>query len=108
MWKQDEIRKLTIQLDDDGVLTGRVELRTADGKRGYQAELRGRLAVAGKSVTGFQLVALGKFFGEGRYTRNAPKGRFPLAVTFELADGSDIADTVAPQGARGWLAGYLK
>lgn len=108
MWKQDEIRKLTIQLDDDGVLTGHVELGTADGKRGYQADLRGRLAVAGKSVTGFQLVALGKFFGEGRYTRNAPKGRFPLAVTFELADGSDIADAVAPQGARGWLAGYLK
>ena len=40
-------------------------------------------------------------------TRNAPKGRFPFAVAFTLADGSDVADKIPPQGSRGWLEGYL-
>ena len=44
----------------------------------------------------FDVVARGSFFGEGRYTRKAPKGRFPLAVAFSLADGEDVADRVEP------------
>jgi len=48
------------------------------------------------------------FWGEGRYTRRAPEGRFPFAVSFTLADGSDIADAIPPQGSRGWVGGYLR
>ena len=59
-------------------------------------------------VTRFDLVASGQFRGHGRYTGNAPKGQFPLAVAFKLADGSDVADRIPPQGSRGWVAGYLK
>ena len=107
MWKSEEIRSLKIQLRN-GKISGSVHLETDDDTRGYRAELRGHVLSSGNTVTGFELVALGKFFGEGAYTRNAPDGRFPLAVTFQLADGNDVADAVAPQGARGWLDGYLR
>lgn len=107
MWKVGEIKNMELDLED-GKLVGAVHLETEDGTRGYKAELRGNLKASGNRVTEFQLVALGEFFGEGRYTRNAPHGKFPFAVAFQLADGTDVADAVAPQGARGWLDGYLK
>lgn len=107
MWKEREIRELQMTLKN-GKLTGRVKLATNDGKRGYEAELKGRVVVKSGKVIRFDLVALGRFHGEGRFTRRAPKGKFPLAVAFELADGKDVADKVPPQGARGWLRGYLR
>ncbi|MCR9292977.1 MAG: hypothetical protein NXI32_09690 [bacterium] len=107
MWKQDEIRQLECELVD-GRLRGKVQLQTADGQRGYEAQLLGELWVRDGSVVRFDLVCLGEFWGQGRFTGGAPEGRFPLAVTFTLADGSDMADAVPPQGARGWLAGYCQ
>lgn len=107
MWKPEEIRSLNLQLSE-GRITGRVKLQTADGQRGFEAELLGFVESSGGKVTRFDLVALGKFHGEGRYTGGAPKGKFPLAVTFTLADGSDAADKVPPQGSRGWVRGYLR
>jgi len=107
MWKEGEIKEMDLQIDK-GTLVGSVRLETEDGSRGYQAELRGHIRVVGDNITGLDLVALGEFYGEGRYTQNAPDGKFPLAVAFQLADGTDVADAVAPQGARGWLDGYLK
>lgn len=107
MWRENEIRELKMTLKD-GRLSGQVKLATADGKRGYDAELKGIVTVKNGKVVRFDIVALGKFHGEGRYTRRAPKGKFPLAIAFELADGSDVADKVPPQGARGWLRGYLR
>ena len=106
MWKLGEVKEIHLQVDK-GTLVGAVHLETEDGSRGYQAALRGQLKVVGDVVAVFELVALGEFYGEGSYTRNAPEGKFPLAVAFQLADGTDIADAVAPQGARGWLDGYL-
>jgi hypothetical protein len=105
MWRENEIRELDMQLKD-GELRGTALMQTASGERGYRAELRGNVTVQNDRVVQFDLVSLGEFWGEGRFTRGAPEGEFPLAVTFTLADGSDIADSVAPQGARGWLAGY--
>lgn len=107
MWKIDEIKSMRLVLED-GKLVGAVHLETADGSRGYQAELRGHIKYVGSAITELELVALGQFFGEGTYTRNAPEGKFPFAVAFKLADGTDVADAVAPQGARGWLDGYIK
>ncbi len=107
MWKEGEIKEMDLQIDK-GTLVGSVRLETEDGSRGYQAELRGHIRVVGDNITALDLVALGEFYGEGRYTQNAPDGKFPLAVAFQLADGTDVADAVAPQGARGWLDGYLK
>ncbi|MGI9468692.1 MAG: hypothetical protein ACR2OA_16360 [Rubripirellula sp.] len=107
MWKVGEIKSVDLEIDK-GKFVGSVHLQTDDGSRGYQADLRGQIKVVGDDITAFELVALGKFFGEGTYTRNAPAGKFSLAVAFQLADGTDVADAVAPQGARGWLDGYLK
>jgi hypothetical protein len=107
MWKADEIRKLDLQLND-GQIRGAVHLETKDGSRGYQAELLGVVQVDGGRVVGLQLVADGQFWGDGPYTRGAPDGQFPLAIAFTLADGSQVADAIPPQGSRGWAPGYLR
>jgi hypothetical protein len=107
MWQEREIRTIEMKLDN-GRLTGNVRLVTSDESRGYKAELKGFITVKEGKVVRFDVVALGKFWGEGRYTRGAPEGKFPLAVSFSLADGSDVADAIPPQGSRGWLGGYLR
>lgn len=107
MWKADEIRSIEFSLKD-GRLSGSVHLETASGKRGYKVSLRGHVEKKNGKITRFDLVALGEFWGEGTYTRGAPKGKFPLGASFTLADGSDIADGVPPQGSRGWVRGYLR
>ena len=107
MWKEAEIRKSEMKLDN-GRLTGHVRLATSDESRGYDAEMKGFIKVKGGKVVRFDVVALGNFWGEGRYTRGAPEGKFPLAVSFSLADGTDIADAIPPQASRGWLGGYLR
>ncbi len=107
MWKPDEVRVIDVELKD-GRLHGNVELATADGSRSYRAQLLGFVRTEKDRVVAFDLVADGWFRGEGQYTRNAPEGEFPFAVSFRLADGTDAADAIPPQGSRGWVAGYLR
>jgi len=107
MWEVGEVRECEVALRE-GRMQGSVHLQTADGKRGYRAELLGFVRVAEEKVVGFDLVASGSFWGEGQYTRGAPTGEFPFAVAFTLADGSDVADAIPPQGSRGWVEGYLR
>lgn len=107
MWQEREIQKLDMTLEN-GRLSGTVHLKTQNGHREYQARLLGKVEVSKGKVTRFDLVALGQFRGEGRYTRGAPEGKFPLVVAFELADGKDRADLVPPQGSRGWVPGYIR
>ena len=107
MWKADEIRSIEFSLKD-GRLRGSVHLETASGERGYKVSLLGHVEKKNGKITRFDLVARGDFWGEGTYTRGAPKGRFPLGASFTLPDGSDIADGVPPQGSRGWVRGYLR
>ena len=107
MWRDKEIRQLKMTVRGNRI-EGQVLLRTDSGDRGYQAELFGELEVKAGKVVRLDLLARGDFWGDGPYTRNAPKGRFPLAVSFTLADGTDVADRIPPQGSRGWLPGYLR
>lgn len=107
MWKDGEIRKLDVRLEK-GKLKGTVHLETDDGKRGYQADLLGSVETKEGKVARLDIAVKGQFWGEGPFTRNPPKGKFPLAIVFTLADGKDPADRVPPQGSRGWLAGYLR
>jgi len=107
MWKPDEIQNSEMKLDRDQ-LSGRVELETRNESRGYQADLKGIVEVRDGKVVRFDVVALGDFWGQGRYTGGAPEGKFPLAISFTLADGTDVADGIPPQGSRGWLKGYLE
>ncbi len=106
MWKKGEIRHMELTCRD-GSISGRIELETDDGSRGYQAAITGNYSVDDEKIVSLEMAATGLFYGEGRFTRNAPDGKFPLAVYFQLADGSDIADRIPPQGSRGWVDGYL-
>ncbi|MEO1995172.1 MAG: hypothetical protein ABGZ17_07850, partial [Planctomycetaceae bacterium] len=107
MWKPSEIHKRDVTLSN-GRISGQFQLQTAGGDRGYEANLKGVLETRDGRVVRLDLVAKGQFWGQGRFTGGAPKGRFPLAVSFTLADGTDVADGVPPQGSRGWLRGYLR
>jgi hypothetical protein len=107
MWRDDEIRKLELTLRD-GRLSGVVHLETKSGDRGYRAELLGAVEVKDGRVTRLDLVARGQFWGEGTFTRGAPKGKFPVAIAFTLASGQEPADRVPPQAARGNAAAYLR
>ena len=107
MWRENEIEKLEGKITN-GQLRATVQLKTAKGDRGYHTQLLGKLEIKNGRVTRLDLVAKGQFWGEGTYTRNAPKGKFPLAIAFTLADGKDAADTIPPQGSRGWVQGYIQ
>lgn len=106
-WRTGEVRVAELELAD-GRLQGRVELRSADNAREYVTELLGHMKTDSQGeLTRFDLVALGQFEGEGRYTRGAPPGKYPFAVAFRLIEPACAADRVIPGGARHNLAGYL-
>ncbi len=107
MWKEDEIVNLDMKLQN-GKVTGSVSLKSKDGSRSYNAEILGFIEFKSNTLSKFDLVAYGKYQGEGKYTKGAPKGKFPYAVSISLADGSDIADKIPPQGSRGWVKGYIE
>jgi len=106
-WSFDEIQSLVMAIKD-GVVTGSVKLATSDNSRGYEADLRGHIEITEGQVTRFDMAAEGKFWGEGRHTGWAPKGKFPLAITFQLVDVSKLENQAIPHGAKGWLDGYYE
>jgi hypothetical protein len=107
MWKTAEILSSRFSISGD-TITGSAELKTLAGDRTYSAHLRGHMLIKDGKVTKFDMVADGMFSGEGQYTGGAPNGKFPLAVSFTLADGTDLADSVPPQAARGWVDDYFR
>lgn len=106
-WRPDEVResdlKLTVSEPPAGLLTlsGTARLHSFDVRRGYEARVQGQLRFerAGDRFARVDLLSWGEAWGEGTYTRGAPKGRFPLLVAFSLAGGAP-ADRVPPQGSR--------
>ena len=107
MWKRAEVLSSRFKISGD-TITGSAEMKTLAGDRMYSAQLRGQMMIQDGKVTGFNVVADGLFSGEGQYTGGAPKGQFPLAISFTLADGTDLADAVPPQAARGWVDDYFR
>lgn len=105
MWNRNEIRKLEVNLTA-GTVRGEFHLETDDQSRGFEGEFFGHVESEDGKLTRFDLVAKGNFWGEGRYTGGAPEGKFPIAMAFCLANGTDAADNVAPQGTKGWLPSY--
>ena len=106
-WGESEVVSRQFAMDGDQI-TGHVELKSAAVDRTYSASLRGQLTLTDGKITALKMVANGLFSGEGPYTGGAPKGQFPLAISFTLADGTDFADAVPPQAARGWVDGYIR
>ncbi|MFK7769845.1 MAG: hypothetical protein AB8B55_21735 [Mariniblastus sp.] len=107
-WTVEEVKSLKISVDKKGIVKGSVHLETADGKRGFQTKIYGHAKADGETIAQFDLVAKGEFWGRGQYTGFAPEGKFPLAIAFRIADGTDLADSVVPHGAKGWLDGYYQ
>ncbi|MEM9410616.1 MAG: hypothetical protein AAGA30_05855 [Planctomycetota bacterium] len=107
MWDIDELKLVRMSMSKTGVINGSVRIESKDGKRGYSAALRGQVKRKGNKLKSFNMVAKGLCFGDGPYTPHAPKGKFPLAVAFRMADGTDIADPVQPQGTKGWFHKYV-
>lgn len=106
MWTGDDIESIEMSLTDDGVFRGEVEVKSS--LAGFRTKLVGIVKFDGERLQQFDIVSRGWYHGEGTYTKNAPEGEFPLAVAFRMADSSDSANVVAPQGSKGWLGGYLK
>jgi len=100
MWAPSEVKELALDLKG-----GRVRLESGDGDRTFAAAMAADVAFRDGKLVKFDLVARGKFSGEGKFTRNAPPGPFTLGVAFTLSKGGEVAK-VAPQGARD-LRGYL-
>ena len=107
-WQDAEIRKVEMSIKD-GVLTGTAHIETANGDRGYKAELRGFVEAKDGRLMRFDVVSRGQAWGYSGCTEAAhPKDKFTLAVAFRLAPGTDEADKVMPQGAKSWLPDYLR
>lgn len=105
-WKKDEVKQLQLAIDKAGIITGKFHLETADAERGYTGKLTGhaKFDPSGK-LAGFQLLATGKHWGEGRYTRGARPGKTPLGVYFEHVADPQTPDLIPPQGIH-WERGY--
>ncbi|MFK7909080.1 MAG: hypothetical protein AB8F34_00605 [Akkermansiaceae bacterium] len=105
-WKKNDIKTLSIYIDKIGIITGKYQLETTDGKRGYNGSFKGviKFDSSGK-LTDFQMLAMGKHWGEGRYTGGARPGKTPLAVYFDFVEKPQAADLIPPQGIH-WEQGY--
>ena len=107
-WQDAEVKQVEMTIKD-GVLTGTAHLETANGDRGYKAELRGYVEVRDGKLTKFNLVSRGEAWGYSGCTEAAhPKDKFMLAVAFRIAPGTDEADKVMPQGAKSWFPDYMR
>ena len=106
IWTVDEVREIKLTVDA-GKLSGTAKLETKDGKRGYDATLRGELVFKDDGdLSRFDLFVEGDFWGTGQHTMEPPPGKFPLVIAFTLADGTDLGDSIPPHASRGWIDGY--
>jgi len=106
MWRADQVRSVEAVLRD-GRLVGSVQLETARLRRGYAASLFGLVHVEGDVLTQFDVVARGLAWGRGYHNGGAPRGKYPLAVRFTLAQGVWPFDAVPPGAARTRASEYL-
>jgi hypothetical protein len=92
-------KRVRMRLDGSVLLATDENATKAD--RGYDARLLGYIEFDSdkKTLTRFEVVALGDHWGETPLTRGARAGRKPLGVAFELGTRA-AADRVPPQAAR--------
>lgn len=113
VWTRTDLRGAEMALVVEDPTAGRLRLEgtarmASEGDaRGYEARLQGYLEYDRRAdrFRRFDLLSWGEAWGEGPYTRNAPKGRFPLLISFSLA-GNTPSDRVPPQASRD-LHGYF-
>jgi hypothetical protein len=69
---------------------------SADGKRGYDAQVLGFVETNEGKVTRFDVLVKGQFWGDTAETRGAPNGKHPLAIAFSLISGQEETDKIPP------------
>lgn len=110
MWRSKDVKtdKWALRRDKGfHRLTGTASAASADGKRGYDMTVAGRIRARGGKVRTFDVIARGEYWGGGKYTSNdLPNGRFAFAVAFRIAADDAWAKT-PPQGSRD-LHDYLR
>ncbi|MEM7784063.1 MAG: hypothetical protein AAF623_11975 [Planctomycetota bacterium] len=107
-WNKTELKMLQLNLATDGKLTGIFQLENAKGNLGFEGEILGEIRFESEDLIRFDMVAKGMFRGHGWFAPHPPKGKFPVAIAFTLADGTDVADRLIPHGAKGNIDEYLK
>lgn len=107
MWAETDVWRAEFSarveaVSDDFVIgfTGEFEMRTADGKRGYEGRIEGRFVIRGgtRQLYKFFAYAEGQAWGVSTYTPGAPEGRFPLVIAMLRAD-DEMAQVTPPQAA---------
>lgn len=104
-WKKEEVKEWSLKVDGDGKMSGSFSIVSEDGELGYRGTMKGGLKVEGGKLTRFEILVLGKHWGESRYTKGARPGKTPLGQVFQLSDGKKASDGIPPQGIR-WATGY--
>ena len=105
-WKTNEIKNFHFKIARNGKVAGTFHLETPDSKRGYQGTFEGHIKFSKSGqLTDFQLLAQGKHWGEGRYTRGARPGKTPLGIYLQFIATPKPADLIPPQAIH-WPQGY--
>lgn len=107
VWRLDQLREVTASLGS-GRLTGSVRLESEGGQRGYHASLAGFVSARGGKVKQFDVIANGMAWGRGYHNAGAPRGRYPLAIRFTLAEGVAPFDGIPPGAARTGQREYIE
>jgi len=106
-WKPEDVKQASLKVDKDGSVTGNVSLARANNSSGYEANLLGQVAFTDGKLSRFDLVAVGDYWGGGRFTRKPPEGKFPVGVSFRIPAQPSPFDLIPPQGTKGWMDPYL-
>jgi hypothetical protein len=104
-WKTNEVKEWSLKVDGQGKVSGNFLIGSADGQMGYQGKIEGMILVDKGRLAKFDLLVLGKHWGNSRYTQGARPGKAPMGQVFRLSDGKRASDRIPPQGIR-WAPGY--
>lgn len=99
-WKTNEVKEWSLKVDGQGKVSGNFLIGSADGQMGYQGKIEGMILVDKGRLAKFDLLVLGKHWGNSRYTQGARPGKAPMGQVFRLSDGKRARDRIPPQGIR--------
>lgn len=116
MWQRSEIKQAEFfaryvgpnELAKCYQFRGQFSLETKDGRRGFSGFIEGRFEIqhVQMKLARFRAFARGEAWGSGRFTENAPAGRFPLSIAMvEAID--QISKVVPPEAMGDWADYYL-
>jgi hypothetical protein len=106
VWRPDQLCEVEASLGG-GRLRGSVRLESNGGRRGYHASLAGYVSARDGNVTRFDVIADGVAWGRGYHNAGAPRGTYPLAIRFALAEGVRPFDGIPPGAARTRVREYI-